>query len=87
MNERTLRVLEYNKILELLAEQAVSRAAKQLARDLEPSDSVYDIREMLSETSEAVSVIVQKGTIPIGGINDILPALKFAVKGGTLSPK
>ncbi len=87
MNERTLRVLEYNKILELLAEQAVSRAAKQLARDLEPSNSVYDIREMLSETSEAVSVIVQKGTIPIGGINDILPALKFAVKGGTLSPK
>ena len=48
MNERTLRVLEYNKILELLAEQAVSRAAKRLALDLQPSDSIYDIREMLS---------------------------------------
>ena len=58
MNERTLRVLEYNKILEMLADQAVSRAAKRLAAELKPSDSVYDVREMLSETSEAVSVIV-----------------------------
>lgn len=87
MNERTLRVLEFNKIKELLAEQAVSRAAKQMARELEPSDSMYDVRDNLAETTEAVSVIIQKGTIPIGGINDIVPLVLLAKKDGSLSPK
>ena len=87
MNDRSLRVLEFNKVRELLAEQAVSGAAKKLASRLEPSDNVYDIKHMQQETAEAVSVIVQKGTIPIGGINDIVHFVKLAEKGGTLSPK
>ena len=87
MNERSLRVLEFNKICELLSEQAVSRAAKKLALELKPTDKVDEIEFMQKETAEAVSIIVQKGTIPIGGVNDIVHFIKLCEKGGTLSPR
>ncbi|MDO4481429.1 MAG: endonuclease MutS2 [Bacillota bacterium] len=87
MNDRSLRVLEFNKVRELLADQAVSGAAKKLALKLEPSDDVREIEYLQKETSEAAAVIVQKGTIPIGGINEIVHFVKLAEKGGTLSPK
>ncbi len=86
MNDRSIRVLEFNKVCEMLAEQAVSRAAKKKALELRPINDRNEIRELQGETADAASVIIQKGTIPIGGINEILPYLSLARKGGTLSP-
>ncbi len=86
MNERSIKILEFGKVRELLSDQAVSGAAKKLALALEPTDNVYDIERMQNETEEALSVIIQKGALPIGGINDILPFISLVQKGGTLSP-
>lgn len=85
MNKKGLKVLEYNKIIEMLKAQANSQMAKERLAALLPETEIHRIREGLAETSEAVSVIVKKGALPLGEIYDINSALQFARKGGTLT--
>lgn len=85
MNKKGLKVLEYNKITELLSSQAGSEMAKEKLKALIPSDNAAEIREGLAETSEAVSVIVRKGSLPVGQIYDIENAMYLARKGGSLT--
>lgn len=87
MNEKTYRVLEYNKIKELLVNEAASSMTKNLIKDLLPSIHEYEIRERMAETTEAVSVIMHKGALPLGGFYDIGPFASLAEKGGTLTMK
>ena len=85
MNKKGLKVLEYNKIIEMLKAQANSQMAKEWLAALLPETEIHRIREGLAETSEAVTVIVKKGALPLGEIYDINSALHFARKGGTLT--
>ncbi|MGN1334786.1 MAG: endonuclease MutS2, partial [Anaerovoracaceae bacterium] len=85
MNKKGLKVLEYNKIIELLSSQAGSEMAKEKLKALIPSDNAAEIREGLAETTEAVSVIVRKGSLPVGQIYDIENAMHLARKGGSLT--
>lgn len=85
MNKKGLKVLEYNKIIELLSSQAGSEMAKEKLKALTPSDNAAEIREYLAETTEAVSVIVRKGSLPVGQVYDIENAMNLARKGGSLT--
>ena len=85
MNEKSYRVLEYGKIIELLSEQAASDMTKQVVAELMPSTLCHVVQETLAETTEATSVIVHKGTPPIGAFYDIENLLHLANKGGTLT--
>ena len=85
MNKKGLKVLEYNKIIELLKSQAGSVMAKERLGALVPSDDINVVRDGLAETSEAVTVIVRKGALPVGQLYDIEAALHFARKGGSLT--
>lgn len=85
MKSKALKTLEYNKIIELLSQQATSNPAKERLLKLKPMTNVGDVRDSLAETSEAVRVIVLKGTAPLGQIYDIEDALYFARKGGSLT--
>lgn len=85
MKSKALKTLEYNKIIELLSQQATSNPAKERLLKLKPMTNVGDVRDALAETSEAVRVIVLKGTAPLGQIYDIEDALYFARKGGSLT--
>ncbi|MBR3706925.1 MAG: endonuclease MutS2, partial [Firmicutes bacterium] len=85
MNKKGLKVLEYNKIIELLKSQAGSVMAKERLGALMPSDDINVVRDGLAETSEAVTVIVRKGALPVGQLYDIEAALHFARKGGSLT--
>ncbi|MDR1641587.1 MAG: endonuclease MutS2 [Clostridiales bacterium] len=85
MNEKALRVLEYDKITRKLQDKAVSPMGKLAAESLKPMESLEDIERAQKETSEAQALILQKGTLPLGGISDIRDSLKRAVMGGSLS--
>ena len=87
MNEKAYRVLEYNKILDLLSAEAASVITKGMAEELKPAVDQYLIREMLTETTEAVSVIMRKGALPLGSFYDIRDSLYLAQKGSTLTMK
>jgi DNA mismatch repair protein MutS2 len=86
MNERTLKVLEYDKIIDMLGSRAQSSLGKKMCLELMPSSSPYEVRERLSETREAVEVVLKWGSLPLEGIKNIAETLKRAKMGFTLSP-
>ena len=53
MDDRTLRVLEYDKIKAMLASHAACSLGKGRALTLEPRADVAWVRDRLAETSEA----------------------------------
>ncbi|MCQ1531014.1 endonuclease MutS2 [Lutispora saccharofermentans] len=84
MNEKTLRVLEYQKIIKLVADETVSGLGREIASSLKPSNNIYEIKEWLQETTEAVEIILKRGNFPLEGMHDIRVALKKAEIGSML---
>lgn len=87
MNKKALDVLEFQKIIALLKEEAGSEMTRQLISELLPYTDKRVISEELRSTTEAVDLIVRKGPLPTGGIYDIVSSVEFARKGGTLTMK
>ena len=85
MNSKILTLLEFNKILDLLRDQAGSGLAKERIEQLEPMTNMRMAKDALTETTEAVSVIVHKGSIPVGEIGDINSIVSMARRGRCLS--
>ncbi len=85
MNYKILTLLEFNKILDLLRDQAGSGLAKERIAQLEPMTNMRMAKDALTETTEAVSVIVHKGSIPVGEIGDISSIVSMARRGRCLS--
>ncbi len=85
MDQKAKRVLEYNKIIELLRKQAGSGLTQDRIENLEPETDPRVVKDLLAETTEAVSVIVHKGPLPLGNFYDIKNHLELANKGGTLN--
>lgn len=86
MNEKTIRVLEYDKIKGLLQNNATSKLGKDLVNSLKPSISFDEVKQIQRETAEAVALIINKGSIPLGPIYDIKQYLKIAEIGSYLYP-
>ncbi|QEK12483.1 endonuclease MutS2 [Crassaminicella thermophila] len=86
MNERTLRVLEFQKIKDKLIEQVETSLGKEIAEKIEPSIEYEKIVSWQQETHEATSMIIQRGNIPLGGIHDLSYHLKRAEIGTFLYP-
>lgn len=86
MKQKTLRVLEYYKIIELLSKKAESELGKSLVKELKPSSDLNEVKKLLKETDEAFKIIVKVGYPPLGGLHDIASELTLSTKGGTLSP-
>ena len=87
MNERNIRVLEFPKILEMLAALAVTDPGREAARALTPSGDAPTVRRWQAETEEATTVMAYTGGNPMAWFTDVRPFLKLAKAGGTLSPK
>ena len=85
MKQKTLQVLEYNKIIEMLREQAGSEMTREIISELVPVFDAGEIRDRQQETTEAVRLINVKGPLPIGGFYDIKGLVSFACKGGVLT--
>jgi DNA mismatch repair protein MutS2 len=86
MDERTLRTLEWSKILERLSERASTRMGKERAESLLPSTSYLEVVEWQAETSEARRILGAGRSFPLGGLHDLRPYIKRAVIGGVLEP-
>ena len=87
MNSKVLKTLEYEKIIEHLVSFAGSVPGKELCQKLLPSADIEEIRTMQQETSLALSMIFQKGSVSFSGMTDIRGSLKRLEVGSILSPK
>lgn len=84
MNNKCLKTLEYNKIIDMLDNYAISALGKGLVRTLKPMTDINDIKIAQQETSDALSRIYKKGSLPMSGIKDITPSLLRLDVGSTL---
>lgn len=87
MNEKNLRVLEFPKIREMLAELAVTDMGHEACRSLVPSSDPAEVRRRQAETEEASTVLAYNGSNPMAWFTDIREYLKLAHVGSTLSQK
>lgn len=87
MDHRTLRVLEYDKIIDMLVDQCLSPLGKQMARDLSPSSSREEIEAMQEETREAETIIAQSEKAVMDRFPDVSNHIRRARIGAMLSPR
>ncbi|MBC7958356.1 MAG: endonuclease MutS2 [Vallitaleaceae bacterium] len=85
MNKKILRTLEFNKIIELLKNCAVSSIAKDRIDELVPYTDLETIQEKLEETKDATNLMVRYGALSLGGMKDIRGSLMRLSIGGNLS--
>ena len=71
MNDKCLRALEYNKILELLAAYPASDMGREFVIALRPASMLSDAETLLNQTDEALRVYNRLGRSPINSYPDI----------------
>ena len=60
MNAKVLRVLEYEKIIQLLVNKATSDPGRRLCQELVPMTDREEINKAQQETSDALTALVAK---------------------------
>lgn len=85
MNERILRVVEFDKIKQRLLQHAETTLGKKKGEQMLPHADYNTVIHMLDETDEAMQVVRLNKIIPLGGIFDIETEIKRSTIGSTLS--
>ena len=85
MNQKALKTLEYDKIINQLTEYAASPLGKALCQNLSPSSDLEEVRTWQAQTTDAVTRIRLKGSVSFSGIRDIGDSLKRLDIGSSLS--
>ncbi len=85
MNEKSLRILEYNKIIEMLSSKAHSKAGKLLCDGLKPIDNLNEVISSLQNTDDALKRLLKNGNISFAGNKDIRQSLLRLKKGSSLN--
>lgn len=76
MNKRSLRILEYNKIIDMLIPHAGSPLGQKLCKHLKPSTEHNEILQLQEETRDALTRLYKQGGISFSGVTDIGMSLK-----------
>ena len=87
MNEKTLKTLEYNKIIQRCKQFAVSTKGSERIEQLHPINSTDRIHFLLRETDEGVRMMLSSGSVPLDGFYDLSTILHKAKINSTLGIK
>lgn len=87
MNKRSMRILGFYQVQNMLVRLAPSRLSKEIARHLRPSSEADAVERSLTDTEEGVRCLQYEVSTPFGGIVDIRPALEKAKREVTLEGK
>lgn len=82
--DKALKVLEYDKIIEMLLDLTQGELARDLVEKLEPSNDIDEIRRMQEETSEAYRILVRYGDIDYTAATHIKHLVSKASLGSML---
>jgi len=86
MDSHSLQVLEFDEIVSMLRERTACALGDDVALQLRPSTDVLSITEWQRETSDALTIIREDGSMPLGGIHDIREVVTRAGTDALLSP-
>ena len=85
MNKKVYHTLEYNKILEKLAEYASCEEAKKRCLALEPITDKTEITRLEENVSDALSRLYRSSSLSFSGVHNVNGSLKRLDIGGTLN--
>ena len=85
MIQKSKSVLEFDKIIEKLSEFAETQKGKEEVRKLDVSSDLDGVKFKQKQTAEALSIIIEKGSPPLGGVTDIKEYVKRGSVGGIIS--
>src|SRR5699024_10299213 len=84
MNDKTFRVLEFDKVIQLLINEAQTSIGKQFSASIKPETNLKEVQKLQNETDKAVQIMRLNETIPLGGITYIREIIKRTLIGSTL---
>lgn len=87
MNNNTMNILEYNKIIETVKAYALSEMAKDMIDKLQPELSLNSIARNLQETTEARAIVDRSSSVPLHGLKGIKNIKDKLNKGTNLTPE
>ncbi len=85
MNKRSLRVLEFNKILEQLADHAATEGAKKKALSIKPLKDRAKIELLQQNTRDAFLRLEKYGNVSFSGVRPVAEVLKLLEIESSLS--
>jgi DNA mismatch repair protein MutS2 len=85
MRQKSKSVLEFDKIIEKVAEFAETKNGKEEVYKLDASQNREGVEFKQNQTAQALSIIIEKGSPPLGGISDIKEYVKRGAVGGLIS--
>lgn len=86
MNEKSLHVLELDKILEKLAGFTSFSASADLARELFPTNDLDEARQWQDETAEVLAMFNHQVNVSVGGARDVREPVINATRGIVIEP-
>ena len=86
ITDKTLRTLEYPKVLERLAQNTSFSLAREAALALRPAVELGAVRELQQQTEECARLLDTGSDVAMGGAHDIRPGVTRAGLGGALDP-
>ena len=84
IEQHSLEVLEFNKIIEQLEAKALSNPGKALCSALQPAKSFKQMHNELAETSDLVSYLIYEPEFPLSGFEEIRPLIEKTKTGVVL---
>lgn len=87
MNEKSRRILEYDKIIEQLKSYCISEPGRELAKETQPLFEKEEIERRQAETSEALQARIKRGSPPLSELYEMKSKIKRATIGAMLSQK
>ena len=85
--EKSIQTLELPRVLELLAQCAVTDEGRERCRALRPMTDLDDVARAQQETTAAVKLVVVRGTPGFSGIRPVAHSLQRADMGGSLNTR
>ncbi len=85
MNQKVLKTLEYNKIIDILTDKADSEPGKKLCQELTPSTDLEEIRKAQRETKDALARLFKVGSTSFGSNRDLGFSIRSLDVGSSLS--
>ena len=83
--EHAIKTLELNKVLELVAAQAVTDDAKAMLSGLYPMTDISTVNRLLGETDTAFKLLARYSSPSFSGVKNVVEPLKKATRGAALS--
>ncbi|WP_226669354.1 endonuclease MutS2 [Metabacillus litoralis] len=87
MNNKAIESVEFNKVLGLLSDYAMSKEAKQRALNVTPLTDEMKIKRKLNETTEACNIIEKSASIPVHSLQGVEQMITLVDKGYLPSPE